>query len=169
MSDLHAVYVYSMNRLGSIGAWSRYVFPWRISDYAVLGNDLFVRHGDYVSRVVDGYHFDQVFEGGVVVERPFEGVWQTLWADVGQLGQEKMLESVDVIATGSYTLSVGYDQRDPEAFTEPYAVEGDTLPAGPVPIPVMGPSFALKLVFAGGEKWTVTSAIMYLHDNRMGL
>ena len=37
------VFCYTMNELGSRGAWSRYIFPWDIEAQAQLNNDLYLR------------------------------------------------------------------------------------------------------------------------------
>lgn len=54
------VYVYTIGRPGAMGSWSRYTFPWDITEFAHLGNDMFIRHGDQVSKVVDSGVTDEI-------------------------------------------------------------------------------------------------------------
>ena len=44
-------FVYTINQVGRMGAWSRYLFPFDIDYYATVGNDLFVREGNRVLRL----------------------------------------------------------------------------------------------------------------------
>lgn len=144
------VFVFTLN--GGKGKWSRYVFPFSIEAFAQLGNDLYVRHGDTVSKVVEGVNTDQV-DGEEV---PFPGLVQSQWLDLGATGMTKMLDSVDYVGTGQGpSLSIGYDQRSTTAFTTPYAIDPDTLSGMPIPIPVAAPTFSVKLDFAGGAAWSL--------------
>lgn len=155
------VYVYTMNRAGKPGAWSRYVYPFAIESFAQLGNVLYIRHGDTISRVDEDAVTDEV--GGV--ETNFPGLFQTSWQDFGQPGVTKMLEGFDYIGTGQApSLSVGYDQRNDAAFTTPYAVPVDTLPGGVIPLPVTAPTLSVKLAFAGGAAWSVQAVNLYFMD-----
>lgn len=151
MSDT-TVFVYDMRRAGKAGAWSRYVFPFSVEAFAQLGNDLLVRHGDTISRVSEDAENDEV--NGVQV--PFPGAVQWQWLDFGAPGATKMLEGFDYVGTGQGpAISVGYDQRNADAFTPAYQLENDTLPGGLIPLPVAAPTLSVKLSFAGGMRWRV--------------
>jgi hypothetical protein len=158
------VFVYTMTSTGRVGAWSRYTFPFAVDAFAQLGNDLYIRNGDTVSRVVEGAPTDETADG----PQGFDGTVQWNWLDFGQPGVTKMLEGFDVVSEGVPSVSVGYDQRDLAAFTEPYAVPADTLPGGIIPLPVSGPSFSLRVDFEPGVPWELSAATLYLHDNRGG-
>jgi hypothetical protein len=152
-------FVYSLS--GSKGKWSRYTFPWAVDAFAQLGNDLYIRHGDEVSVVSEDVATDDTGDQSV----PFAGAAQWHWLDCGASGTTKMLESVDYVGTGQApSLSVGYDQRNLDAFTEPYAIDADTLTGGPIPIPVAAPTLSLRLDFAGGAPWTVNAVILHVDD-----
>lgn len=153
-------YVYTMN--AGRGKWSRYVFPFSVDAFAQLGDDLYIRSGDRVLRVVEGLATDDV-DG---VAAGFPGIVQWPWLDMGAPGATKMLEGFDLVASGSPSVSVGYDQRTPGAFTTPYAVDPDTLPGGVIPLPVMGPSFALRVDFAPGSNWSLQAANLYVDDTK---
>ena len=144
------------------GKWSRYGFPFSVDAFAQLGDDLYIRSGDRVLRVVEGLATDDV-DG---VATGFPGIVQWPWLDMGAPGATKMLEGFDLVASGSPSVSVGYDQRIAGAFTTPYAVDPDTLPGGVIPLPVMGPSFALRVDFAPGSNWSLQAANLYVDDTK---
>lgn len=155
------VFVYSMTQTGKVGAWSRYLFPFSVDSFAQLGNDLFIRNGDVISRVVEGAVTDDV--AGLPVA--FPGVVWFPWADFGQPGVTKMLEGFDYVGTGQGpSISIGYDQRNVAAFTAPYLLDNDTLPGGIIPLPVSAPTFSVKLEYAGGEAWNMQSLLLGLYD-----
>ena len=154
------VFVYALN--GGKGKWSRYLFPFSVDAFAQLGNDLYIRHGDTVSVVDDTLATDDV-DG---VPTNFPGVVWWPWLDLGNAGATKMMEGFDVVSSGQApAVSVGFDQRNLAAFTEPYQLDGDTLPGGIIPLPVAAPTFSLRLDFAGGEPWSVQSVQLYVDDS----
>ena len=155
---MSTVWVFTMS--GGKGKWSYYAFPFAIEAFAQLGNTLYMRHGNTVSRVVEGIATDEV--DGVQV--PFGGRAQWPWVDAGQTGATKMMKGFDLVATGLPAVSVGYDERNPNAFTAPYAIDPDTLPGGLIPLPVMGPSFSLRIDFEPGTRWSLKSAALQLID-----
>lgn len=159
MSDSTGVFVFTMN--GGKGKWSRYDFPFSVDAFAQLGNDLYIRHGDVVSKVSDTVATDEV--NGVATA--FPGLVQWHYLDCGRPGATKMLESVDYVGTGQGpSVAIGYDQRNLAAFTPAYQLEDDTLPGTPAPIPAAAPTFSVKLTFAGGADWTVNAVTLNLLD-----
>lgn len=95
---------------------------------------------------------------------PFRGVIQWPHLDFGSIGREKQFGAVDLVADAprGVSISIGYDQRNLNARTPDYLVDPDTLPGQPVPIPVGGPSFDLRLTFEPGQRWKWSSAVMQL-------
>jgi hypothetical protein len=153
------VFVLTLN--GGKGKWSRYAFPFSVDAFAQLGNDLYIRHGDEVSIVSKDVATDD--KDGNSID--FGGVVQWHWLNCGKAGVTKMLESVDYVGSGQGpSISIGYDQRNPEAFTEPYLIDPDTLPGDPIPLPVAAPTFSVRLDFAGGEAWSVNALTLHLDD-----
>lgn len=108
--------------------------------------------------------------GDVSFGTPFEGVMQWPFLDFGYMGSDKSLEGFDVSANAEngVDVSVCYDQRNFASRTPDYNVPGDTVPGFIVPLPVTGPSLALRLTFPGGARWEWFSANMYLQDRRTG-
>jgi hypothetical protein len=86
------------------------------------------------------------------------------WLDFGQAGIDKELGGFDLVASGSPTISIGWDQTDLAAFTTPYALPADTLPGGVIPLPVTAPTLSVRLDWASGA-WTLNQVGLYLNDN----
>lgn len=163
MSEPTIIYVYTHN--AGKGKWSRYTFPFSVDAFAQLGNDCYIRHGDFVSRIDEAAVTDDVPDvSGAPVATNFQGVVQWGWLDCGPQGQTKMLQGFDIVASGNPSVSIGYDQTDATRFTAPYAVGPDTVPGTIVPLPVAAPSFSPKVTFPGGQKWSVQSMSLYLDD-----
>lgn len=162
VQTLQTVFVHTRN--SPKGRWSRYVFPFFIDAFAQLANDLYIRSGDTIKRVSETAVND--IDNGVAVG--FTGTVQWGWMDCGQAGTTKMLEGIDLVASGSPSVSIGYDQRNFATFTTPYAIDADTLTGDIIPIPVTAPSFSLKVDFAAGTAWNLWSATLYVHDTQPG-
>lgn len=154
------VFVYTRN--SAKGRWSRYVFPFSIDAFAQLADDLYIRSGDTIKRVSEQANRD-VHQGATV---NFDGTVQWPWLEMGQPGVTKMLEGFDIVASGTPSVSIGYDQRDTAAFTTPYQIPADTVPGDIIPLPVSAPTFSLKVTFAGGQAWSLWQCLLYLSDNR---
>ena len=94
-----------------------------------------------------------------------EGIIQWNWIDCGQAGVTKMLETVDIVGTGTApTISIGYDQTNPLAVTTPYQLQADSLSGMPVPIPVSAPTFSIKLEYASGG-WELQQFLLEVRPN----
>lgn len=132
-------------------SWSRYVFPWDITGWAILGGELYLRAGDIVVRVSKDVYVDD--SGGSPVTFTGYMAWQYL--DFGILGDDKELESLEVIANGTGLISVGWDQRQgQEALaTTPYAFAGDTSSGTPIPINLTSPSMQVRITFDASQAW----------------
>jgi hypothetical protein len=154
MSLSTTTFVYTLN--AGKGKWSRYVFPWSVDAFAQLGNALYVRHGDVVSKVDK----DATDDGGT----DFTGTVQWPWLDFGQPGVTKMLEGFDIVGSGTPSVSFGYDQTDLTAFTTPYAVDADTLPGGIIAMPLAAPTMSVKITYPGGAPWSLQAVQLYLDD-----
>lgn len=157
------VFVYSMTRIGSVGAWSRYIFPFPVDDWAIAGDVLYIRSGDYIYRIDDSVVGDETSPG--VVEL-FNGVIQWPWLDFGQPGFTKMVYGVDVVGEGDVSIQIGYDQTNQAAFTDPYTIPADTVPGTVVPMPLSAPSMSVKLTYDGSVQWQFNAMTVYLNDNR---
>jgi len=157
------VFVYTRN--GRSGAWSRYIFPFTVTGFAQLDNDLYIRGNDEVYRVDEALTTDLVEAG----EAPIIGYVWWPWLDFGQPGQDKMLEGFDITSTGEdVSISFGYIQgnADSSAFTELYNLTAaDTVPGTIVPMPLTAPTISVKVRF-GEAPWSLTGLLLYVHDQQ---
>lgn len=153
------VFIYTMNRGVQQGAWSRYVFPWTIEHFAHLESDLYLRHGDVVSVVLE----DGTDDDGV----GFQGVIQWPWLDFGQPGVNKHLIGFDIVGEGTSSIEVGYDQTQGGVFTEAYAIPADTYPSQLIPLPLQAPTMSIKLTYDGSQAWQWNALNLYLQDQRV--
>jgi hypothetical protein len=156
--------VFVLTQNGSRGSWSRYRFPFDIDAFAQLGNDLYLRHGDTVSRVVEGYHFDQV--NGLPLQYQMTLQWP--WLDFGQPGINKMLVGLDNVGSGSARVEIGWDQSAFSAFTEPYQIPADTAPGTIIPMPMTAPSFSVRLTYDSGQDAMWNTTTLYVADRKPG-
>ncbi|MEN1996823.1 hypothetical protein [Stenotrophomonas bentonitica] len=156
-------FVYSISSVGSVGAWSRYVFPFDVDDWAISGDDLYLRSGDDIHVLNEDLTGDEVSGAGV---QPFEGEIQWPWLDFGQPGVTKNLFGFDIVGEGDVSVSFGYDQSNGGYFTDPYAVSADTVPGMVIPMPLSAPSLSVKLTYNGTERWQWNAFSLYLQDLR---
>lgn len=153
------VFVYTVTRVGSVGAWSRYVFPFVVSAFAQLGEKQYLRAGDDIIELDDALVNDY---DGDEDEVPVTGVLQWNWLDFGRPGGTKMLEGFDIVGTGASALEVGWDQTNLSTFTTPYTMPADSLPGQMVPFALSAPSFSIRLTYQGA--WEFNALNVYLSD-----
>ena len=154
------VFIYTMNRGVSQGAWSRYVFPFTCEHFAHLESTLYIRHGADVSLVVEGGTDDD--------GTGFEGVIQWPWLDFGQPGVTKMLIGFDIVGNGTSSIQFGYDQSNFGTFTTAYAIPADTYWGGQmIPFPLTAPAMSVKLTYDGNQDWQWNALNLYLSDQRV--
>ena len=148
-----------MNRGGAQGgAWSRYVFPWNIQNFAHLDGLLYMRHGDTVSYADKDATDDNGTE--------FEGIIQWPWLDFGRPGVLKSLIGFEVVSTGTSEIEIGYDQSNLGAFTTAYPVPVDSVPGQVIAMPLMAPTMSVKLTYDGGQAWEWNMFSLYLKSQR---
>lgn len=164
-----SILVYSMTKLGSVGAWSRYELPFATDDWAIAGNSLYLRSGDFIHRLDGSVVGDEVGVPGEVWQFeivPFPGVIQWPWLEFGQPGVTKMLYGFDIVGQGEVSVSFGIDQSNGGLFTPGYAVPADTVPGMVIPMPLAAPSLSVKLTYDGSEPWQWNALGLYLQDLR---
>lgn len=99
---------------------------------------------------------------------PFEGYLAWPYLDFGLLGIDKMLEGFDIVADGTFRVSFGYSQRDTSLATAEYAIDGDTLTGGMVPMPLTAPSFQFRVTFDSDQSWEWFASNLYCTDTGTG-
>jgi hypothetical protein len=160
------VFVYTLNQIGQVGKWSRYVFPFPIDDFMILNDDLYLRSGDDVLRYDETVAVD--FAGDAEREQVFPGIAQYQWLDFGKPGVPKQVVGFDLVGSGNPTFALGYDQSNEGAFTTDFAVPADTVPGQIIPLPVMAPSLSVRVSYPGGQQWQLQAVNLYLQDMRTG-
>lgn len=130
------LFVYSISRTAKIAAWSQYFMSQPVDAFAELGQELYIRSGDTVYRLDDAVSTDDGTQFEVLVELPH--------MDFKSPGQLKQITGIDVVIEGSCYVSVGFDVRDPDAYTSEVRVKGNTRPAGMIPIECCGTEFSLR-------------------------
>jgi len=168
-SDTH-VFVYTMTRIGQVGAWSRYEFPFVVEDWAIAGDSLYLRSGDFVHRVDEAVLGDEVATWNglnwTYAIVPFPGLIRWPWLDFGQAGVTKLLFGFDIVGTGAVSVAFGIDQSNAGLFTPSYLVPADTVPGMVIPMPLAAPSLAVELRYDGSERWQWNALQLYLQDGR---
>lgn len=160
------VFVYTMSRAGEVGAWSRYIFPFNIDNFCLMGDKLYIRAGDDVLMVDETAITDFA---GDARSQDFPGVIWWPWLDLGQPGVQKQLAGIDIatINATSVDVEVGYDQTNHDAFTDAYSIPGDTMPGTFIPLPVAAPSFSIRLTLSSLDHWQFQALTLYIIDDRM--
>lgn len=153
------VFVYTMNRVGQVGAWSRYLFPFEISAFAQLGDKMLVRAGESIIELDDELLVD--FEGDED-EAEIVATLQWPWLDFGRPGGTKMLHGFDIVGIGAPDIEVGYDQTNLGTFTDPYPLPADSLPGQMIAFPLSAPSLSVRLTYTGA--WEFNGLNLYLSD-----
>ncbi|WP_282275199.1 hypothetical protein [Stenotrophomonas sp. PS02297] len=168
------VFVYSMTRMGQVGAWSRYEFPFAIDDWAIAGDALHLRSGDFIHLVDEAVIGDEIgtevnVDGGEKWKFeivPFKGVIQWPWLEFGQPGVTKILYGFDIVGQADVSVSFGIDQSNGGLFTPGYTVPADTVPGMVIPMPLAAPSLSVRLTYDGSEPWQWNALGLYLQDMR---
>lgn len=146
------VFVYTMNRLGQVGAWTRYVFPFVVDDYTILGNDLYLRSGDTIHKLDTRRESDEVTTDGTdLAVVPFQWSFQSQWLDLGQLGVTKQLVGFDIVGTGAPSIEFGYNQANGGLFTPPWEIVADSVPGQILMMPLFAPSLSVRITYTGDD------------------
>lgn len=163
-TDPTTVFVYTLNKIGSPGRWSRYVFPFRIDYVTQLDGDLYLRSGDDV-LMVDPTAVDD-FEGDPLNrQQGFTGIVQWLWLDDDLPGVLKQWHGCDITCQGGIpSVSLYYSQANLNLHTTPYQVPTDSKPGDFIPIPVFSPTVSLQVSFAPSNPWKLLMATLWLDD-----
>lgn len=159
------VFVYTLNQIGQVGKWSRYVFPFPIDAYTIVDDDLYLRSNDDVLMYDDTLAVDF---GGDAREVVFPGIVQYQWLDFGRPGVSKQVIGFDLVGSGNPNFALGYDQSSEGTFTTDFAVPADSVPGMIIPLPVMAPSMSVRVSYPGGQAWCLQAISIYLQDMRAG-
>lgn len=145
------VFVYTMNRIGQVGAWTRYEFPFSVDDYTILGEDLYLRDGDTIRRIDKSRESDEMVVDDEIVAVPFQWGFQTNWLDMGRMSITKMMLGFDIVGTGAPEISFGYNQADPAQVTTPWQIPADTVPGQMLLASLLTPSLSISVTYTGND------------------
>lgn len=130
------LFVYSISRTARIAAWSRYFLPSVVDAFAELGQELYIRSGDSVYKLDPTVSADDGTQFEVLLDLPY--------MDFKTPGQLKRIYGADLVMEGSCEFSIGCDVRNPDAYTTPVKVKGNTRPDSMVPVECAGTEFSLR-------------------------
>lgn len=147
------LFVYSISRTAKIAAWSRYFLPNAVDAFAELGQELYIRSGDDVFKLDPNTYNDDGLQFEVLLDLPY--------MDFKSPGQLKHIYGADVVVDGKCDFSIGFDVRDPDAYTTPVKVKGNTRPAGMIPVECAGTEFALRFRNYDSAPFRLDSVTLY--------
>lgn len=169
------VMVYTMTRTGEVGAWSHHVFPFAgatIEAFQVHLDQLYIKTGDdvlvYDPSTLQDFNGDNYNNTSRATN--FPGVCQWPYLDLSQLGITKKFDGMDIVTTtnSTLTISIGFDQSNPLAFTDPYTLApGDSVPGTMIPFPMLAPSFSVLVQWTSSENVTICAVNLYIQDQRI--
>lgn len=154
------VFVYTVSQLGSVGAWSRYIFPFSIEYWAIDGAKVVFRNRDSIIELDPEAALDLAGSPEAI---DFPGLIQWPWLEPAMLGTDVSMECFDIVGDSDYTPSVafGYNQRDPNVFTAPFEVMRDSLDGQPIPFELTAPSISPRVTYNGG-RWEFSGLALYV-------
>ncbi len=161
------IFVHSQTQLGKVGAWTRYELPFNVGDWSILGDELYLHTGSAIHVMRLSLESDEDSAG---VEVPIVGFIQSHYLDMGAPGVTKQIFGFDMSGRGQLaSISFGLNQATDTVWTPPAEIPVDSVPGMVIPIPLMSPSFAVRISFSsadnpGGWEWLGNN--LYLQDMR---
>lgn len=150
------LFVYSISRTAKIAAWSQYFLSAPVDAFAELGQELYIRSGDTVYKLNEEVSTDDGTQYEVLIQLPY--------MDLKKPGILKQVWGADVVVEGTCFMSVGFDVRDPDAFTPEVKVKGNTRPAGLIPVECTGTEFSIRLRNFDNKPFRVDALTLHFHD-----
>lgn len=150
------LFVYSVSRTAKIAAWSQYFMSVPADAVAQLGSALYIRSGDEVYRLDDTAYSDngELFE--CLVDLPY--------MDFKKPGVLKHVYGIDIVCHGKCEISLGFDAGDAEAYTPSIPVEGNTRPAGMIPVECTGTEFAPRIYCYSNDEFQLDAITIYYDE-----
>lgn len=148
-------YVYSFSRTSKISAWSRYAFPFDITDVTEMNGDLYFRSGDSVYRFEEAQYDD----AGVLFDVQIEFAF----LDFQSPGVLKMITGMDAVMVGEATIAHRFDARNADLITPGVTLSGDTRPGELTPVEVCSVGLAPVLTSRTSELFEL-HALTYLFE-----
>lgn len=152
-------YVYSFSRTSKISAWSRYNFPFAITDVTEQDGDLYFRAGNTVYRFDEAQYDDAGMPVEVVVEFPF--------LDFQAPGSLKQVLGMDAVMVGTAGIAHRFDARTPALITPEVELSGDSRPGELTPVEVCSVGVAPVITHSASEAFEL-HALTY-HFESLGV
>lgn len=152
-------YVYSFSRSSKISAWSRYTFPFSITDVTEQDGDLFFRAGNTVYQFNESAYDDAGTQVEVVVEFPF--------LDFQAPGTLKQIQGMDAVMVGTAGIAHRFDARTPALITPEVELSGDSRPGELTPVEVCSVGIAPVITHTASEAFEL-HALTY-HFESLGV
>ena len=149
-------YVYSFSRTSKISAWSRYTFPFDITDVTELDGDLYFRAGNSVYKLDENAYTDAGVNFSVVIEFPY--------LDFKTPGVMKLIQGMDTVMLGSADMQIKFDARQPDFITPAIAMNGDTRPGEMTAVEVCSVGIAPVITSTNSENFELHAITMYYQD-----
>lgn len=150
------IWVFTFSRTSKISAWSQYIFPFTVDDFAPLNQFLYLRSGDAVYRLDPTQFTDDGVTVSVLIEMPY--------LDLKLGGHMKQIYAVDAVVQGTCTLALRFDPRDPTKITDTVTLSSDTRPGPIIPLEVMAEEVAPVFTHAAGEAFKLDWLKIYYND-----
>lgn len=149
-------YVYSFSRTSKISAWSKYVFPYAITDVTELDGDLYFRAGDSVYQLDEDATTDAGVEFEVNIEFPY--------LDFKTPGVLKQIFGMDTVMVGEAQMQIKFDARQPDFITPPIDMVGDTRPGEMTAVEIVSVGIAPVLTCANDGEFELHAITMYFNE-----
>ncbi len=150
------LFVYTISRTAKIAAWSEYFLAQPVDAFAELGRVLYIRSGDSVYKIDPDAATDDGTQFEVLLDLPY--------MDFKLPGNLKQVYGLDVVVEGRCQVSMGFDVRDPDAFTAPVRVKGNTRPGGMIPLDCAGTELSLRFRNYDDKPFRLDSVTVYYND-----
>lgn len=146
-------YVYSFSRTSKISAWSRYTFPFAITDVTELDGDLYFRAGNTVYKLDENAYTDSGVNFTVSIEFPY--------LDFKTPGVLKMIQGMDTVMVGSADMQIKFDSRQPEFITPGIEMSGDTRPGEMTAVEVVSVGVAPVITATNNQNFELHAITFY--------
>lgn len=149
-------YVYSFSRTSKISAWSRYTFPFAITDVTELDGDLYFRSGNTVYKLDENAYTDAGVNFAVNIEFPF--------LDFKTPGVLKMVHGMDTVMVGSAEMKIRFDSRQPDFITPGIEMSGDTRPGEMTAVEVVSVGIAPVILCENDQPFELHAITFYFEN-----
>lgn len=152
----NVAFVYSFSRTSKISAWSKYVFPFNITDVTELDGDLYFRAGNTVYKLDENAYSDAGVDFDVTIEFPY--------LDFKTPGVMKQILGMDSVMIGSADMQIKFDSRNPSAITPEIRMTGDTRPGEMTAVEVVSVGIAPVITATNDQPFELHALTFYYQN-----